>query len=87
YKYAATLGATRWHLLRYHLLPATVPAIIRHAVGRVAHNAIALASLGYLGVGSTVGSPEWGVILNESVRYLERAGWMAAGPTVLLICL
>lgn len=87
YKYAATLGATRWHLLRYHLLPATVPAIIRHAVGWVAHNAIALASLGYLGVGSTVGSPEWGVILNESVRYLERAGWMAAGPTVLLICL
>lgn len=87
YRYAKLMGASRWHLLRHHELPATAPAIIRHAAGRVAHNAIALTGLAYLGVGAEVGSPEWGIILNESTRYFERAPWMALGPTVLLVCL
>lgn len=87
YRFAQTMGASKWHLLRYHVLPWTAPAVVRHAVGRIAHNAISLAALGYLGVGATVGSPEWGVILEESTHYLERAPWMALGPMVCLVCL
>lgn len=87
YRFAATMGATRWHLLRHHVVPWTAPAVIRHSVGRIAHNAISLAALGYLGVGASVGSPDWGVILEESTRYLERAPWMALGPMVGLVCL
>lgn len=87
YRFAATMGATRWHLLRHHVVPWTAPAVIRHSVGRIAHNAISLAALGYLGVGASVGSPDWGVILEESTRYLERAPWMALGPMVCLVCL
>lgn len=87
YRYAATMGASRWHLLRRHVLPMTVPAIIRHAFGRVAHNALSLAALGYLGVGAVHDSPEWGVVLQESSKYLERAPWMVLGPTVCLISL
>lgn len=87
YRYAQTMGASTWHLLRYHVLPWTTPAVVRHAVGRIAHNAISLAALGYLGVGASVGSPEWGVILDESTHYLEKAPWMALGPMISLVCL
>ncbi|MBG9292719.1 ABC transporter permease subunit [Corynebacterium diphtheriae] len=87
YRYAATMGASRWHLLRHHVLPWTTPAVIRHAVVRIAHNAISLAALGYLGVGASVGSPDWGVILEESTHYLERAPWMAIGPMLCLVAL
>ena len=87
YQYAQMLGASRWHLLTHHVLPTTVPAVTRHAVGRIAHNAIALAALGFLGVGAAVGSPDWGVILNEAAGYLERAPWMALGPMVALVSL
>lgn len=87
YRYAELMGAKRWHLLRYHVLPTTVPAIIRHGVGRIAHNAIAIAALGYLGVGATVGSGDWGVMIGESVRFIERAPWMTLGPTLCLISL
>ncbi|MGV3114505.1 ABC transporter permease subunit [Corynebacterium freneyi] len=87
YRYARTMGAGRWHLLRHHVLPTTVPAVTKHAVTRIAHNAIALASLGFLGVGAAVGSPDWGVILNESTNYLERSPWMAWGPMIGLASL
>lgn len=87
YQYAAMMGANRWHLLKHHVLPTTIPAVARHAVGRIAHNAIALAALGFLGVGAAVGSPDWGVILNEAAGYLERAPWMALGPMIALVSL
>lgn len=87
YRYAETMGASRWHLLKNHVFPTTIPAVVRHAVVRIAHNAIALAALGYLGVGASVGSPDWGVMLNESTNYLERAPWLALGPMLGLISL
>lgn len=87
YRFAQTMGASRWHLLKLHVLPTTIPAVVRHAVTRIAHNAIALAALGFLGVGAGVGSPDWGVILNESTQYLERAPWLAWGPMIGLASL
>ncbi|WP_448851056.1 ABC transporter permease subunit [Corynebacterium sp. 335C] len=87
YRYAEIMGASKGHLLRRHVLPITVPATVRHAVGRIAHNALALAALGFLGVGAVHDSPEWGVVLNEATGYLTRAPWMALGPTVCLVAL
>ncbi len=87
HRYAEVMGASRWHLLRHHVLPVTVPATVRHAVGRIAHNALALAALGFLGVGAVHDSPEWGVVLNEATGYLTRAPWMALGPTICLVAL
>ncbi|PRQ11782.1 ABC transporter permease [Corynebacterium sp. 13CS0277] len=87
YQWARLAGASRARLVGVHLLPTVVPAVVRHAASRVAHNALALAGLGFLGVGAAHDSPEWGVVLSESIRYVERAPWVMATPTVLLILL
>ena len=68
-------------------MPTLLPAVIRHAASRIAHNALALVSLGFLGLGAAHESPNWGVILSESIRYAERGPWMMLIPTVLLILL
>ncbi|GAA1424142.1 ABC transporter permease subunit [Corynebacterium durum] len=87
YTWAQLQGASRTRLVWWHLVPNVLPAVVRHAASRVAHNALALAGLGFLGLGAPHDSPEWGVVLSESIRYAERAPWMMAAPTVMLMLL
>lgn len=87
YTWAQLHGASRTRLVWWHLVPNVLPAVVRHAASRVAHNALALAGLGFLGLGAPHDSPEWGVVLSESIRYAERAPWMMAAPTVMLMLL
>ncbi|GAB2809596.1 hypothetical protein GCM10027073_47630 [Streptomyces chlorus] len=56
-----SLGAGHWHLLRRSMLPAVLPPVTRHALLRLPGIALALASLGFLGLGAQPPSPEWGL--------------------------
>ena len=52
YTWAQLQGASRTRLVWWHLVPNVLPAVVRHAASRVAHNALALAGLGFLGLGA-----------------------------------
>ncbi|MBO4252581.1 ABC transporter permease subunit [Streptomyces griseorubiginosus] len=78
------LGAGRWHLLRYELLPAVLPPVTRHALLRLPGIALALASLAFLGLGAQPPSPEWGLLLAENQPYAERAPWAVLAPAAVL---
>jgi peptide/nickel transport system permease protein len=84
---AAALGAGRWHVLRRHVLPAVLPPVLRHAVLRIPAIALALAALGFLGLGAAPPAPEWGQLLAESQAYAERAPWTVAAPASALALL
>ncbi|MFE7518403.1 ABC transporter permease subunit [Streptomyces halstedii] len=81
------LGAGRVHLLRRHLLPGVVPPVVRHAVLRTPAVALALASLGFLGLGTQPPAPEWGRMLSENMPYAERAPWAVLAPAAALAAL
>ncbi|MDO4910403.1 MAG: ABC transporter permease subunit [Corynebacterium sp.] len=85
YQWGLDHGESAISRLRNHVLPSLVPALVRHGGSRIAHNSLAIAGLGFLGVGAPHDSPEWGVILSESISYAERAPWMIIMPTVYLI--
>ncbi|MFD4035504.1 ABC transporter permease subunit [Streptomyces sp. NPDC058637] len=84
---AVALGGGRGHLLRRHLLPGVVPPVVRHAVLRVPAIALALASLGFLGLGTQPPAPEWGRMLSENMAYAERAPWAVLAPAAALAAL
>ncbi|WP_079159513.1 ABC transporter permease subunit [Streptomyces griseus] len=84
---AVSLGAGRLHLLRRHLLPGILPPVVRHAVLRVPGVALALASLGFLGLGTQAPAPEWGRMLSENMPYAERAAWPVLAPAAALAVL
>ncbi|MFE6666806.1 ABC transporter permease subunit [Streptomyces sp. NPDC057697] len=84
---ARAAGAGRLHLARRHLLPAVVPPVLRHAVLRVPAVALALASLGFLGLGTRPPAPEWGRMLSENMPYAERAPWSVLAPAAALAAL
>lgn len=82
---ALALGAGRWYLLRRHVLPGVLPPVVRHAVLRVPALALALASLGFLGLGAEAPAPEWGRMLSENMPYVERAPWAVLAPAAGLV--
>ncbi|TDC24418.1 ABC transporter permease subunit [Streptomyces sp. 8K308] len=81
------IGSTpRWILLR-HVLPAVAGPVARHAVLRLPGICLALASLGFLGLGARPPAPEWGLTLSESLPYVERAPLAALAPAGMLALL
>ncbi|MFF5157442.1 ABC transporter permease subunit [Streptomyces sp. NPDC000348] len=84
---ARQCGAGPWYLLRRELLPAVLPPVTRHALVRLPGIALALASLGFLGLGAQPPSPEWGLLLAENQPYAERAPWAVLAPAAVLALL
>jgi peptide/nickel transport system permease protein len=68
-----------------HVLPATLPALLRHGMLRLPGVALALAALGFLGLGAQPPLPEWGLLLSEGIGYVERAPWTTLAPASALI--
>ncbi|MCH1866249.1 ABC transporter permease subunit [Nocardioides sp. CFH 31398] len=79
------LGVGRARLLLVHLLPVVAGPVVRHAALRVPGVALALAALGFLGLGARPPSPEWGLLLAEGSSYVERAPWTVLAPAGALV--
>ena len=78
-------GVSRFEIWARHVLPATVPPLLRHGMLRLPGVALALAALGFLGLGPQPPLPEWGLLLSEGIDYVERAPWTTAAPALALI--
>ncbi|MEV2267275.1 ABC transporter permease subunit [Nonomuraea africana] len=81
------LGSSERRIFWRHLLPAVAGPVARHAVLRLPAIALAVASLGFLGLGAQPPSSEWGLMLAESLPYVERAPWAALAPAAALAAL
>ena len=81
------IGAPPYWILTRHVLPSVAAPVTRHALLRLPGIALALASLGFLGLGAQPPAPEWGLLLDESRAYVERAPWAALSPAVALALL
>ncbi|AZM94673.1 ABC transporter permease subunit [Vreelandella venusta] len=81
------LGVGHFRLMSRYILPAVIGPVFRHAMLRLPGVALALAALGFLGLGPRPPSPEWGLILAEGMPYVERAPWAVLIPALALILL
>ncbi|TDB80751.1 ABC transporter permease subunit [Micromonospora sp. KC721] len=81
------LGASRIRVLLVHVLPGVLPPVVRHAMLRLPGVALAIASLGFVGLGTQPPTPEWGRILAEAMPYVERAPWAALTAAAALVLL
>lgn len=81
------LGMSPLRQTLVYLLPALMGPLCRHALLRLPGMALALASLGFLGLGAAPSTPEWGRILAEGMPYIERSYWGVAAPAAALALL
>lgn len=81
------IGSSTWRIIFRHVLPNSMAPIIVYSTLMLATAILDAAALGFLGVGAQAPSPEWGLALSLSRKYLVTGAWWAAtfpGIAILL---
>jgi peptide/nickel transport system permease protein len=77
---ATVLGAARSRILLRHILPNIANPMIVAASISASTAILALAALGFLGIGPQPPDPDWGSMINAASSLLERSPWLSFGP-------
>jgi peptide/nickel transport system permease protein len=77
---AAVLGASRLRILTTHILPNIANPLIVAASISSSTSILALAALGFIGIGPQPPDPDWGSMINAAVGALSRSPWLSFGP-------
>lgn len=81
------LGFGPGYLMRHHVLPAITPVLAPLLAFSTAQAVLALAALGFIGVGLQPPTPELGLMMIEFLPHYEEAPWLIAAPVLLLMAL
>ncbi|WP_319446512.1 MULTISPECIES: ABC transporter permease [unclassified Mycobacterium] len=78
-------GETRWSVIRRHILPNAVGAVVALAVIDLSAAILAISALGYLGYSAPPPTPEWGLLVAEGRSYLATAWWLTSLPGAVIL--
>jgi peptide/nickel transport system permease protein len=84
---ARALGATTGRILRRHVIPAAIPAVVVQATLGMAGAIIGEAALSFLGLGVQPPTPSWGTMLNGGRAHLLDAPHLTIFPGVAIALL
>jgi peptide/nickel transport system permease protein len=84
---ARLLGASRWRLMRRHILPLAITPLLIVATTQFGLVILAEASLSFLGLGIPTNVPSWGQTIASGRDYVGTAWWIAtmAGLVLALV--
>jgi len=69
-------------IFRHHLLPPLLPLLVPQLTLGLGTTIMTIAGLGFLGLGLTPPTPEWGAMIAEALPYLTEAPWQTAAPCI-----
>jgi dipeptide transport system permease protein len=75
-------GARTLRLMLVTVLPNCVAPLIVQATLSFGAAIIDAAALGFLGLGARAPTPEWGTMLADTLKFLERAPWVVEIPCI-----
>ncbi|MGN0127328.1 ABC transporter permease [Glutamicibacter soli] len=80
-------GASRWFVLRHHVLPYLAGPVLAQTALRFGLLLVLLGSLSYLGIGVQPPQSDWGSMLAEAQPHALRAPWglVAPGAAIFLV--
>ncbi|MGD9861690.1 MAG: ABC transporter permease [Pseudodonghicola sp.] len=79
------MGASPLRIAVLHILPSiAAPIIVRATIG-MGFTILTAATLGFLGIGATPPSPEWGLMISEARQFLPKSWWYAAFPGLAIL--
>lgn len=74
------LGASPLGLMRRHILPNALTAIVIQVSIDMGGALLAVSSLSFIGLGAQPPSPEWGAMIAAGQEYLRSAWWIGVSP-------
>jgi peptide/nickel transport system permease protein len=86
YAMAATgVGASRWRILYWHLLPNSIAPIFVQSTLQVGWAILDAAGLSFIGLGVQLPTPEWGVMVSLGVpRIMSGHWWISLFPGMFI---
>ena len=79
---AIAMGASEWSVMMKHILPnSLVPLVTFAPFGIVSYIGL-LVSLDYLGFGLPVGTPSWGTLLDQGMKYIKYYPHLIIVPSI-----
>ena len=86
---ARAIGVPRWRIMYYHILPNILALQASNFAINVAGSLVALAGLAFLGLGSELGTPEWGSMLadGQALLFSNAAAALAPAGAIVLLAL
>ena len=78
------IGGSGFHVIRKHILPNTVSAIIIRISLDLGFAVLLLASLGFIGLGATAPTPEWGTMVSLGRIYFLTEPWIGIFPALAI---
>jgi peptide/nickel transport system permease protein len=82
---AKAVGMKDARILFQHILPNSMSPIIVQGTLAIGTAIIECAALGFLGLGATAPTPEWGKMLSDSKQYLIQAPWTMIFPGIAIM--
>lgn len=82
---ARTYGASRWHLISWHILRNSLPPLIVQASLDIGSAILMAATLGYIGLGAQQPSAEWGAMVAIGRNYVLDQWWYCAFPGAAIL--
>jgi peptide/nickel transport system permease protein len=70
-------------ILREMLPNAWAPIIVESSI-RFSYAILLATSLGFLGLGAGPPTPDWGLMINEALPFLDQAPWLAVLPALAI---
>ncbi len=81
---AVSIGATKWRILRKHVLPLSFTPALINATLDLGQVVILTATLSFLGLGAKPPSPEWGAMITEGAQFFYQ-WWIAVAPGIAIL--
>jgi len=80
-------GEPAVYIMFREILPSVVPALVVEGSLRFSYAIFLVASLGFLGVGASPPTPDWGLMVNENRRLYHLTPWALLYPTFAIALL
>ena len=77
---ARSIGTPHRTILLRHVLPNSLPPMIVQSTINFGVTILALAALGFLGLGAQQPAPEWGLMISNGRNYFLDAWWFPVFP-------
>ena len=77
---AEALGSSKLRVALKHLLPNALSPLIVQVTLAIGRRVLAIASLGFLGLGAQPPTPEWGLMIKAGYSQFLTAPWLSIAP-------
>lgn len=84
---AKAVGAGHMQIMLTHILPNSIGPVLVQATLSVSKTILAIAGLGFIGLGISQPAPEWGTLLSEGKNLMQPYPYLIIIPGVAIILL